>query len=81
MSGGPNGSDGTKGGLRFAGSEAPDYWDFLYFSYAIGTAYTTSDTSVESRTLRRAVLFQSIVSFVFTTVMIGVLINAISSLS
>ncbi|MGH7469491.1 MAG: DUF1345 domain-containing protein [Longimicrobiales bacterium] len=76
----PAGGGHVAGGLRFSGDAQPDYWDFTYFSYVIGTSYSTSDTNIESRTLRRTVLIQSLVSFVFYTVLIGVLMNAIAAL-
>ena len=74
------GSDSVRGGLQFAGEQQPDYWDFLYFSFAIGTSYSTSDTSIESRTLRRIVLLQSIVSFLFFTILIGLVMSALGTL-
>lgn len=75
-----DGSDTIAGGLRFPGDEPPDYVDFIYFSCVIGTSYSTSDTDIESRVLRRAVLIQSIVGFLFYTVLIGLVMNAIGAL-
>ena len=62
--------------LRFADDEqAPDYWDFLYFSFTIAVAAQTSDVSIMSRTARKTVLAQSFLSFVFNTAILGLSIN------
>ncbi|MGH7460813.1 MAG: DUF1345 domain-containing protein [Longimicrobiales bacterium] len=67
----------TRKGLEFATDDAPDFWDFVYFSFTVGITYATSDTNVTSRMLRRAVLLQSVISFLFYTVIIGLVINAV----
>jgi uncharacterized membrane protein len=67
-------------GLQFAGDESPDYWDFLYASFTIGACYSTSDTTITSRQLRRAALLQMFISFVFYTFLVGMVINAIGAL-
>jgi uncharacterized membrane protein len=74
------GDDSDQGGVQFAGGEAPDYWDFVYFSFTIGTCYATSDILITSRLLRRAALLQMFMSFVFYTFMVGMVINAIGAL-
>lgn len=67
--------------LRFPdGETSPDYWDFLYFSFTIAVAAQTSDISVMSRSLRKAVLAQSILSFLFNAAIIGLSINIAASL-
>lgn len=63
-------------GLDFPGGEkSPDYWDFAYFSFVIGTAFAVSDIRVSSKRLRRVILLQSTVSFWFN---IGVVALTIS---
>jgi uncharacterized membrane protein len=74
------GEGSDQGGAQFAGSEAPDYWDFVYLSFTIGTCYATSDVPITSRLLRRAALLQMFMSFVFYTFMVGMVINAIGAL-
>jgi uncharacterized membrane protein len=74
------GSDTVQGGLRFVNDEPPDYWDFLYFSFTIGMTYTTSETNIVSRQLRRAVLLQGLVSFLIYTALIGVVMNVVAGL-
>jgi len=67
--------------LRFPDSEDnPNYWDFLYFSFTIAVAVQTSDVSVMSRSMRKTVLAQSILSFLFNVAIIGLSINIAASL-
>jgi uncharacterized membrane protein len=67
--------------LRFPDNESnPDYWDFLYFSYTIAVAAQTSDISVMSRSLRKVVLAQSVLSFFFNVAILGFSINIAAGL-
>jgi uncharacterized membrane protein len=52
----------------------------MYFSFTVGMTYATSDTDIASRPLRRTALLQAIVSFLFYTVLIGLVMNAIATL-
>lgn len=58
----------------------PDYWDFLYFSFTIAVAAQTSDVIVTSRSMRKAVLAQSILSFLFNVAILGLSINIAAGL-
>jgi uncharacterized membrane protein len=60
--------------------ENPDYWDFLYFSFTIAVAAQTSDITVMSHSMRKAVLAQSVLSFLFNVAIIGLSINLAASL-
>jgi uncharacterized membrane protein len=55
--------------------EHPDYWDFLYFSFTISVALQTSDVLVMSREMRKTVLAQSVLSFIFNAAILGFSIN------
>lgn len=57
----------------------PDYWDFLYFSFTIAVAVQTSDVSIKSRAMRKAVLAQSVLSFLFNAAILGMSINIAAS--
>ncbi|WP_055136085.1 DUF1345 domain-containing protein [Pseudomonas corrugata] len=73
--------DGKKPALRFAeGLTTPNYWDFLYFSFTIGVAVQTSDVGVATRQLRKIVLAQSLIGFVFNTAILGFSINIAAGL-
>ncbi|MFB3306516.1 DUF1345 domain-containing protein [Pseudomonas sp. AMR01] len=67
--------------LRFAeGLRTPNYWDFLYFSFTIGVAVQTSDVGVASREMRKVVLGQSLIGFLFNTAILGFSINIAAGL-
>jgi len=73
--------DGKEPALRFAeGLTTPNYWDFLYFSFTIGVAVQTSDVGVATRQLRKIVLAQSLIGFVFNTAILGFSINIAAGL-
>jgi uncharacterized membrane protein len=72
---------GKEPALRFAeGLTTPNYWDFLYFSFTIGVAVQTSDVGVATRQLRKIVLAQSLIGFVFNTAILGFSINIAAGL-
>ena len=69
-------------GLSFPGAGKgyePDHTDFLYFSFTIGVTAQTSDVGITTREMRRLVLFQSVLSFVFNTTILAFSINAAAS--
>lgn len=67
--------------LRFPDNEENlDYWDFLYFSFTIAVAAQTSDVTVMTRSMRKTVLAQSILSFLFNVAILGLTINIAASL-
>ena len=73
--------NGDDAALRFAdGEENPDYWDFLYFSFTISVAVQTSDVGVATRALRKVVLAQSLIGFLFNTSILGFSINIAAGL-
>jgi uncharacterized membrane protein len=73
--------DGKEPALRFAeGLTTPNYWDFLYFSFTIGVAVQTSDVGVATREMRKIVLAQSLIGFVFNTAILGFSINIAAGL-
>jgi len=72
---------GKEPALRFAGGEKhPDYWDFLYFSFTLSVAVQTSDVGVATPGLRKIVLAQSLIGFVFNTAILGFSINIAAGL-
>ncbi|MBP1124213.1 MULTISPECIES: DUF1345 domain-containing protein [Pseudomonas] len=73
--------EGDEPALRFAeGLRTPNYWDFLYFSFTIGVAVQTSDVGVATRSLRKVVLGQSLIGFLFNTAILGFSINIAAGL-
>ncbi len=74
-------SPATRRALSFPEKEDNlDYWDFLYFSFTIAVAAQTSDVSIMSHSMRKTVLAQSILSFLFNVTIIGLSINIAASL-
>ena len=76
-------SAGDNGGLKFpdqAPNFEPDYGDFLYFSFTIAVASQTADVTISTRPMRRLVLLQSLLSFVFNTTILAFTINIAASL-
>lgn len=74
-------ADGTlSGGLKFPGNETPDYWDFVYHSFVIGTAAQTADIEITSRILRRITTLHCVVAFFFNTTIFALTVNIGASL-
>lgn len=71
----------AKGGFEFPGTECPDYWDFLYFSFTAGMSFAASDVNVTRGSVRKVVLVQSMLAFVFSIGVIAFTINALSGAS
>jgi uncharacterized membrane protein len=67
--------------LQFGGGEdEPDYWDFVYFSVAIGASSATSDTNIRSHLMRRLVAAHAIFSFFFNATVLALAINIAAGL-
>jgi len=65
------------GGLGFPGDAPPAYTDFAYFALTIGMCFQVSDVTISSRQIRRAVLGQALLSFVYNTVILAVALNLV----
>jgi len=61
--------------LRFPRTEMPVFWDFAYFSFTISCACQTADVSTTETPIRRVVLAQTVVSFLFNAAILGFAIN------
>lgn len=59
---------------------APNYWDFLYFSFTIAVASQTADVGMRGRSARRSVLAQSVLSFYFNVAVLGLCVNIAASM-
>jgi len=66
---------GRGGGMRFPGRGSPDYWDFIYFAFVIGTSTAVSDVAVTSRNIRQTVTVHGMVAFVFNVTMIALTVS------
>jgi uncharacterized membrane protein len=72
--------NGQRPGLAFPGDEAPEYSDFLYLSFIIGTSAQTADVSFTSRAMRRVALAHCVLAFIFNTTVLALTINMAASL-
>ena len=77
---GKGGARGSGGGLDFPDDRTPDYLDFLYFSFVVGTTAQTSDVAVCSRAMRRVVMLHGILSFFLNTAVIALAVNLAAQL-
>jgi uncharacterized membrane protein len=75
----PSGT-GPVRGLEFPGDDAPDYWDFFYFTTSIGATAQTADVAITSKTARRIATAQAVLSFIFNTAILALAVNLASSL-
>ncbi len=73
-------SDDQVGGLKFPGAQAPDYWDFLYFSFVVAMTCQVSDVAITSKVIRRVATVHGVLSFFFNLAILALTINMISNL-
>jgi uncharacterized membrane protein len=66
--------------LRFPGTEEPDYMDFLYFAFVMGTTSQTADVDIASSRMRRLALTHGVISFFFNTTLLAVTVNIAAGL-
>ena len=70
------------GGLQFPSGdqhEKPDYWDFVYFSFVVGMTAQVSDVGITDKTIRRTATAHGIISFVFNTALVALMVNIAAS--
>jgi uncharacterized membrane protein len=72
--------DGTPdGGLDFPGKDdAPEYFDFLYYSFVIGMTSQVSDVQATSKEMRRITLFHSVLAFAFNMLVLALSVNVVA---
>jgi uncharacterized membrane protein len=69
------------GGIDFGGAQdLPDYMDFVYVAFTVGMTFQVSDTNIAARSIRRAIVRHSMLSYLFGTVVVGVAINVVGNL-
>ena len=56
-------------------SPSRPYLDFAYFSFTIAVASQTADVAVGAAEVRKIALVQSVISFVFNMLILGLSIN------
>jgi uncharacterized membrane protein len=68
------------GGIEFNEDEPPTYIDFAYFAFTIGMTFQVSDTNITSKAVRRVTLHHALLSYLFGTVLLGLVINVVATL-
>lgn len=72
--------DKQTGGLIFPEEDNPEYGDFLYLAFIIGTSGQTADVSFSSKPMRRVGLIHCVLAFIFNTTLLALTINIAASL-
>jgi uncharacterized membrane protein len=70
------------GGLQFPSGdqhEHADYWDFVYFSFVIGMTAQVSDVGITDKIIRRTATVHGIISFVYNTALVALMVNIAAS--
>jgi uncharacterized membrane protein len=70
------------GGLQFPSGDEhdhADYWDFVYFSFVIGMTAQVSDVGITAKTIRRTATAHGIISFVYNTALVALMVNIAAS--
>jgi uncharacterized membrane protein len=70
---------GHEPGINFPGTPDPDYGDFMYCAFIIGTSAQTADVVFTSKPMRRIALFHSVYSFFFNITLFAITINMAAS--
>lgn len=69
----------NSGGIVLDDEPAPDLFDFAYIAFTIGTSFTTVDTSITTRHMRRVVIGHGVLSFGFNTVLLGLVVTFLAA--
>ena len=70
------------GGLQFPSGDQhdhADYWDFVYFSFVIGMTAQVSDVGITDKTIRRTATAHGIISFIYNTALVALMVNIAAS--
>jgi uncharacterized membrane protein len=70
------------GGIDFKNGpdDLPDYQDFAYVAFTVGMTFQVSDTDIQARTIRRTVLRQALLAYLFGAVILAVTVNVIAGI-
>lgn len=68
------------GGIDFNQSEDPMYTDFAYVSVGLGMTYQISDTNLRTNEMRRIVIAQTLLAYLFGAVILATVVNLVAGL-
>jgi uncharacterized membrane protein len=66
-------------GFKFPFTPHPVYWDFVYFSFACGMAFATSDVEITETHVRKIVTLHCLAAFAFNIGALAFTINVLAS--
>lgn len=69
-----------EGGIDFNQSDPPRYSDFLYLGLGVGMGYQVGDTSVRDGRIRRLIVPQALLAYMFGAVIVGTVVNLVLDL-
>jgi uncharacterized membrane protein len=75
-----DGDNESDRGLKFPGTETPNDYDFAYFSFVVGMTFQVSDVVIVDSRVRRLVLLHGLISFVYNSTILALVINLVSGL-
>jgi uncharacterized membrane protein len=65
-------------GLEFPSTERPNYLDFAYFSFTLGTSFAVSDVQIRARPMRYTALTHTFLAFFYNAAVIGIAVSALT---
>ena len=68
-------------GISFNQEEDPCYTDFVYFSVGLGMTYQVADTNVQHNSIRRIVIAQTLLAYLFGAGILAAVINLFAGLT
>lgn len=69
------------GGIDFHQDAPPRYTDFTYVAVTVGMSFAVSDTDIGSSAFRRAAQVHALLSYLFGTVIVALLVNLVAGLA
>ncbi len=69
-----------EGGIEFHQPDAPRYTDFTYLAVTVGMSFAVSDTDIGASALRRVAQVHALLSYLFGTVIVALLVNLVAGL-
>jgi uncharacterized membrane protein len=69
------------GGIDFHQHERPRYTDFTYIAFTVGMSFAISDTDLSSSRFRRTAQVHALLSYLFGTVIVALLVNLVAGLA
>ena len=77
--GDPGAKGRHRGGLVFPGTEHPDLWDFVYYSFVVGMTCQVSDVQVTSGAMRKLTLAHGVFAFFFNAGVLALAVNILAT--